>query len=1264
MALYRIDITHDTAFNECIIQLTLPTLDADFASDLSNLQFVQDGTILEHKVDDIVTRVVRVKLLYLNNGTTTIYLRPGPDVGAGTLTSITYIEDFDSTPSNLVTVCANTDYTISNGLLRVNNNTVALGPFNDDFRRGHLVKSRFRIPSDYSGSYGQVVSVTSVPYGVYKVPDTNGAWFAIYGLSAYFTGAQGSTYTYVLPSFSWNVATWYRATVQVAGSQVITQLLDDSESTVLASETIDIPGGPFTYALNYITFGAYIDPTAYSCTYNAIDIEVDWVSYESDASITPNNVTFTQESSNVIFGVSIPIYDVEHIHRLPELSRAPMTRVSYDIIINSPVMINDYCVKITLPQLNNAFASDLSNLKFMQGATVLSHWVEDVTNRIVWVRVPTLNAGDNTIVLVPNDVSDSGSPTNVFDFYEDFNDPSLTGWTIYSDSYVVENSYIRMNLGVGWSPQLSVDVFDSYIVEGRIQYLTTDGTYSGQLSIKYDPANYKYTGSILYHRVSSTSKLETYYSLGSSNNWNGSYTTTTTVTDTSWHILGLAVINKTQIKYFLDGTEIHSIDTTGFVVPGSYINIGGWLTANKNPAEAIGDTAYDWIRVRKYTSPEPTVTSITDSLVSVVKQYPSKVITATQPMYLYELGIVADNTVVDGVIEVDLPTTFGDLWPSTFDYNRLQVWYNGHQLKHYVVDANTGVVRIQIPHVGAFVTRLLIVENVDSSITWSELSSASLTNINVAYVNRYEWTPYLFKYLTSDGAPPTTIYELYTAVFNKLQGLSHLTHISEIQTSTAHMKSPVCNIQSGNTHIDVRPVVESVSNIMTTYTHNTISTGQIMSKYIMSVDILNNIIVYYSGLSASITQLLRKAMSLFARLSIVHSSADAVFIGSGEPIIMSASSINFVVKDMSVYGALYANVITTKDIKVLTDTIVWFSDTTIGAIQQPVVQSAYVIVQNTLDSIGSVAKYILTHIVTAHRELRVFPTRSTVHRAAHEYVLNQMSVQSTKYRLNTLSNNVTQEIITLTTTLATSATLTSVNSIMQYVVSKIKQLHSLHQLLSTHHLFELFGQILSTVKYRSIQSSLINSIWFVDIAVGGSAFATTHKAQDQFVEALKSTVTQEQWLTTLLNSGIVQTQYINNLLIDTHLYNIIHSNAHNILRWYQLTYGHTMFTGKSTVQAIPTQIITGTFIYSGINNALYNNNLYIRLTGDVISSILYKTTITGVHTSSSLYYQWLTSTQVKMVQILSVILRTLVMDLPSLRSLVRDIALLRTKVID
>lgn len=974
MALYRIDITHDTAFNECIIQLTLPTLDADFASDLSNLQFVQDGTILEHKVDDIVTRVVRVKLLYLNNGTTTIYLRPGPDVGAGTVTSITYIEDFDSTPSNLVTVCANTDYTISNGLLRVNNNTVALGPFNDDFRGGHLVKSRFRIPSDYSGGYGQVVSVTSVPYGVYKVLDTNGAWFAIYGLSQYFTGAQGSAHTYVLRSFSWNVATWYRATVQVAGSQVITQLLDDSESTVLASETIDIPGGPFTYALNYITFGAYIDPRAYNCAYtSAIDLEVDWVSYEFDASITPNNVTFTQESSNVIFGVSIPIYDVEHIHRLPELSRAPVT---------------------------------------------------------------------------------------------------------------------------------------------------------------------------------------------------------------------------------------------------------------------------------------------------VVKQYPSKVITATQPMYLYELGIVADNTVVDGVIEVDLPTTFGDLWPSTFDYNRLQVWYNGHQLKHYVVDANTGVVRIQIPHVGAFVTRLLIVENVDSSITWSELSSASLTNINVAYVNRYEWTPYLFKYLTSEGAPPTTIYELYTAVFNKLQGLSHLTHISEIQTSTAHMKSPVCNIQSGNTHIDVRPVVESVSNIMTTYTHNTISTGQIMSKYIMSVDILNNITVYYSGLSASITQLLRKAMSLFARLSIVHSSADAVFIGSGEPIIMSASSINFVVKDMSVYGALYANVITTKDIKVLTDTIVWFSDTTIGAIQQPVVQSAYVIVQNTLDSIGSVAKYILTHIVTAHRELRVFPTRSTVHRAAHEYVLNQMSVQSTKYRLNTLSNNVTQEIITLTTTLATSATLTSVNSIMQYVVSKIKQLHSLHQLLSTHHLFELFGQILSTVKYRSIQSSLINSIWFVDIAVGGSAFATTHKAQDQFVEALKSTVTQEQWLTTLLNSRIVQTQYINNLLIDTHLYNIIHSNAHNILRWYQLTYGHTMFTGKSTVQAIPTQIITGTFIYSGINNALYNNNLYIRLTGDVISSILYKTTITGVHTSSSLYYQWLISTQVKMVQILSVILRTLVMDLPSLRSLVRDIALLRTKVID
>ena len=125
------------------------------------------------------------------------------------------------------------------------------------------------------------------------------------------------------------------------------------------------------------------------------------------------------------------------------------------ITINSASALTDYQVKLTIAY-DSDMQPDFDDLCFTSadGTTELSYWLEsktDSTTAIVWVKVPSLVSGDNTLYMYYANASatTASNGDNTFEFFDDFLGSSLdtNKWTFYMCSPVVNESVLTLTNG-------------------------------------------------------------------------------------------------------------------------------------------------------------------------------------------------------------------------------------------------------------------------------------------------------------------------------------------------------------------------------------------------------------------------------------------------------------------------------------------------------------------------------------------------------------------------------------------------------------------------------------------------------------------------------------------------------------------------------------------------------------------------------------------------------------------------------------------------
>ena len=263
--------------------------------------------------------------------------------------------------------------------------------------------------------------------------------------------------------------------------------------------------------------------------------------------------------------------------------------------------------------------NDLSDLRFTSnnGSTLLSYWIESYTSgsvATVWIKIPSIPANPcTTTIYTYYDNSSASTLSNGTNTFIDFCKDDLTGFTILDNeepsigtttpsnggSVTIVNGKINFNVAdvngtgmsiYGKSPTTETNTITEFYVTSFTGNLwsymrllrNSDHTY-GYLGVRTNPSP-----SNIWYRVHNSSMT----SLGVPNyNYGG-----------IWHFKKL---NTTYITGFngVDFSGSTSVDELG---ANAYIFS---FEAFSSGVSSEGIIVLDWIRMRKYISPEPTFSS-------------------------------------------------------------------------------------------------------------------------------------------------------------------------------------------------------------------------------------------------------------------------------------------------------------------------------------------------------------------------------------------------------------------------------------------------------------------------------------------------------------------------------------------------------------------------------------------------------------------------------------------------------------------------------
>ncbi len=281
---------------------------------------------------------------------------------------------------------------------------------------------------------------------------------------------------------------------------------------------------------------------------------------------------------------------------------------------NSGTTLTDYQVLIELKGADFPLEvkSDGADIRFTDSkGNELNHWIEswDYSGKSgnVWVKLPSIPAGSSMVIRMNNgnpSASDVSNGEKTFEFFDDFFGTSLNGskWqtSIGGDGAITVSGGVVRNRAVnGWAHMLSnkanYPLSGNVIVERRFQLNTLSNI------------RYRQRFGLLYHGFDhGIFDNEQIY-------WNGF--TKNYVAAGTWTRLVQGVVGTTYY-WNIDGVYSNSIETTittPFVVSS--------LVGDDDNTAFSGDILTDWVKVRKYSSIEPTITlsPLKSSSLSITK---------------------------------------------------------------------------------------------------------------------------------------------------------------------------------------------------------------------------------------------------------------------------------------------------------------------------------------------------------------------------------------------------------------------------------------------------------------------------------------------------------------------------------------------------------------------------------------------------------------------------------------------------------------------
>ncbi|HNY36046.1 MAG TPA: DUF2341 domain-containing protein [Candidatus Pacearchaeota archaeon] len=157
------------------------------------------------------------------------------------------------------------------------------------------------------------------------------------------------------------------------------------------------------------------------------------------------------------------------------------------VTVNSASALSNYQIKLTVPYVTSKMNTDFSDLRFTSsdGATELSYWIESYTAStpaIVWVKVPSISSGDNTIYIYygKNSATTASNGDDTFDFFDDFNNEFINRSKWINTSYGYINTCPSLVYGSSvtcTASNIGSDVIYKFTIPGTTGSNTSETSY-------------------------------------------------------------------------------------------------------------------------------------------------------------------------------------------------------------------------------------------------------------------------------------------------------------------------------------------------------------------------------------------------------------------------------------------------------------------------------------------------------------------------------------------------------------------------------------------------------------------------------------------------------------------------------------------------------------------------------------------------------------------------------------------------------------------
>jgi hypothetical protein len=275
--------------------------------------------------------------------------------------------------------------------------------------------------------------------------------------------------------------------------------------------------------------------------------------------------------------------------------------------------LTDYQVPISLDTASLISAgkmrSDGGDIRFADGATLLNYWVEsgiNTTSTTIWVKVPSIPASSSKTIYVyygnPSATSQSNGDAT-FDFFDDFEGTSLntSKWALQKSaggSISISNGNITFSVS-GTSDYVWIHSINSFAYpvwqEAKVVSMPS--------------------GTPTYRQGLSTGT-----NLRSNGNYYNSYSIDWCYGGNSFRIvgddssIGWAVTQVSsgfntgiwKFSWVSTGSQIGTDSKNSLTSSDTKVSIANYYAYFGIAATYAGSVVVDWVRIRKYTSPEPT----------------------------------------------------------------------------------------------------------------------------------------------------------------------------------------------------------------------------------------------------------------------------------------------------------------------------------------------------------------------------------------------------------------------------------------------------------------------------------------------------------------------------------------------------------------------------------------------------------------------------------------------------------------------------------